>query len=207
MAQTMAQTQVPIKSKELHPRPMQLRFKAIQVMVALRKECNPSSRQLKCKVTQVMVTLQECNLLLRSKALLIMVPLKEFNVLLKAQAIQCMVEANRMTQAQDGQGQGGMEVKTEPSYWEAGHESAGGYDSAGTWWEKDAEVEGLWWYYRPGKSWGRWMDKTDGNSMPGGWANKMAVLLQMYQASEFTELKRTLARLSEHHAMQQPVQK
>lgn len=43
--------------------------------------------------------------------------------------------------------------------------------------------------------------------MPGGWANKMAVLLQMYQASEFTELKRTLARLSEHHAMQQPVQK
>ena len=88
---TMAQTQVPIKSKELHPRPMQLRFKAIQVMVALRKECNPSSRQPKCKVTQVMVTLQECNLLLRSKALLIMVPLKEFNVLLKAQAIQCMV--------------------------------------------------------------------------------------------------------------------
>ena len=78
----------------------------------------------------------------------------------QAQGHAAQVEANRMTQAQDGQGQGGMEVKTEPSYWEAGHESAGGYDSAGTWWEKNAEVEGLWWYYRPGKSWGRWMDKT-----------------------------------------------
>ena len=43
--------------------------------------------------------------------------------------------------------------------------------------------------------------------MPGGWANKMAVILQMFRAQEFTELKQALGRLSEHHSMQRPIQK
>ena len=35
-----------------------------------------------------------------------------------------------------------------------------GYDKNGVWWEKDREVEGLWWHYTPGESWGRWRDQT-----------------------------------------------
>ena len=35
-----------------------------------------------------------------------------------------------------------------------------GYDKHGVWWEKDREVEGLWWHYTPGESWGCWKEQT-----------------------------------------------
>lgn len=63
-------------------------------------------------------------------------------------------------QAPAHDGQGGTQVKTELNELDGGYDSSGGYDSTGTWWEKDPEVDYLWWYYRPGKSWGRWMDKS-----------------------------------------------
>ena len=35
-----------------------------------------------------------------------------------------------------------------------------GSDRNGVWWEKDTEVEGPWWHYTPGQSWGRWKEQT-----------------------------------------------
>ena len=35
-----------------------------------------------------------------------------------------------------------------------------GYDKHGVWWEKDREVEGLWWHYTHGESVGRWKEQT-----------------------------------------------